>query len=136
MSEKPSKLTAQIILSCLPGYMSFIAAQFWLSFFMQELQKLPALTVALHLLPQAIAGLIYNVIAGSVLHRINNTLLLIMGSLTYIAANILLALMKADSPYWAFIFPSLILAVVGADFHFNVANVSILLFFTWQRYAV
>lgn len=103
--------------------MSFIAAQFWLSFFMQELQKLAPITVALHLVPQAIAGLIYNAIAGSVLHRINNTLLLVLGSSTYIGANVLLALMKPDSPYWAFVFPSLILSVVGADFHFNVANV-------------
>ena len=113
----------QIILSCLPGYMSFIAAQFWLSFFMQELQKLKPIIVAVHLLPQAIAGLIYNVIAGSVLHRINKTLLLAVGSGAYIASNVLLSLMKADSPYWAFIFPSLILGVVGADFQFNVANV-------------
>src|SRR5689334_2909858 len=114
--------------------MSFIAAQFWLSFFMQELQKLAPINVALHLLPQAIAGLIYNVIAGSVLHRINNTLLLVLGSCTYIASNVLLALMKPDSPYWAFIFPSLILAVVGADFHFNVANVSLLPFGQGRRH--
>ncbi|KAL2133539.1 hypothetical protein VTI74DRAFT_2192 [Chaetomium olivicolor] len=115
-----------IILSCLPGYMSFIAAQFWLSFFLQELQKLTPLNVAVHLLPQAIAGLIYNVIAGSVLHRINNTVLLAMGSLTYIASNVLLSTMKEDSPYWAFIFPALILGVVGADFHFNVANMYVM----------
>jgi Na+/melibiose symporter-like transporter len=104
--------------------MSFIAAQFWLSFFMQEVQRLTPITVAVHLLPQAIAGLIYNVIAGSVLHRINNTLLLVLGSSTYLASNVLLALMKPDSLYWAFVFPSIILAVVGADFQFNVANVS------------
>ncbi len=103
--------------------MSFIAAQFWLSFFMQELQKLAPIDVAVHLLPQAIAGLIYNVIAGSVLHRVNNTLLLVMGSCAYIASNVLLSVMEPDSPYWAFVFPSLILGVVGADFHFNVANV-------------
>ena len=103
--------------------MSFIAAQFWLSFFMQELQKLAPIDVAVHLLPQAIAGLIYNVIAGSVLHRVNNTLLLVMGSCAYITSNVLLSVMEPDSPYWAFVFPSLILGVVGADFHFNVANV-------------
>jgi hypothetical protein len=102
--------------------MSFMAAQFWLSLFMQELQKLTPINVALHLLPQAIAGLIYNVIAGSVLHRINNTFLLAMGSCAYVASNVLLSLMKLDSPYWAFIFPSIILCVVGADFQFNVAN--------------
>jgi predicted MFS family arabinose efflux permease len=112
-----------IMLTCLPGYMGFFSAQFWIAFFMQELQGLSALTVALHLLPQAIAGLIYNVIAGSVLHRINNTLLLAMGSVTYIASNVLFSLMRPESLYWAFVFPALILSVVGADFQFNIANV-------------
>ncbi|KAK3939888.1 major facilitator superfamily domain-containing protein [Diplogelasinospora grovesii] len=115
-----------IILACLPGNMGFIASQFWLSFFMQELQRLSPLDVAVHLLPQAIAGLAYNVIAGSVLHRINNTLLLAMGSVAYIASNVLMSLMKPDSMYWAFVFPALILSVVGADFQFNVANMYVM----------
>ncbi|KAK3307478.1 major facilitator superfamily domain-containing protein [Chaetomium strumarium] len=115
-----------IILSCLPGYMAFMAAQFWLSFLMQELQHLTPLMVAVHLLPQAIAGLVYNIIAGSVLHRINNTLLLVLGSGCYVASNALLAAMQADSPYWAFVFPSLVLGVVGADFQFNVANMYVM----------
>jgi Na+/melibiose symporter-like transporter len=104
--------------------MAFISAQFWLSFFMQEMQGLSPLDVAVHLLPQAIAGLIYNIIAGSLLHRVNNTLLLAIGSVTYVASNVLLSLMRPDSLYWSFVFPSLILSVVGADFQFNVANVS------------
>lgn len=104
--------------------MGFIPAQFWLSFFMQKVQRLEPLTVAVHILPQAIAGLTCNIIAGSVLHRINNTLLLVLGSCAYIVSNVLLAVMKPDSSYWGFIFPSLVLSVVGADFQFNIANVS------------
>ncbi|KAK3687372.1 major facilitator superfamily-domain-containing protein [Podospora appendiculata] len=115
-----------IILTCLPGFMSFISSQFWLSFFMQSLQKLSPLEVALHLLPQAIAGLIYNMIVGVLLHRVNNTLLLAIGSVAYVASNVLLSLMRPDSSYWAFVFPSLILSVVGADFQFNVANMYVM----------
>ncbi|KAK1752141.1 putative major facilitator superfamily protein [Echria macrotheca] len=114
-----------IILACLPGYMAFLSSNFWLAFFMQSLQHLSPLTVAVHLIPQAVAGLIYNIIAGSVLHRINNTLLVAVGSVSYTASNILLALMRPDSPYWGFVFPALILSVVGADFQFNVANVCV-----------
>ncbi|KAK4125915.1 MFS general substrate transporter [Parathielavia appendiculata] len=99
---------------------------FWLAFFMQELQRLSPITAAVQLLTQAIAGLIYNVIAGSVLHCINNTLVLALGSSTYVASNALMALMRPDSPYWAFIFPALILSVVGADFQFNVANMYVM----------
>ncbi|KAK3374481.1 major facilitator superfamily-domain-containing protein [Lasiosphaeria ovina] len=115
-----------IILACLPGYMSFISAQFWLSFFMQELQHLSPLDVAVHLLPQAIAGLIYNIIAGSILHRVNNTLLMAFGSLAYITANVLMSVMRPDSSYWRFIFPALIISVIGADFQFNVANMYVM----------
>ena len=105
--------------------MAFLSSNFWLAFFMQELQKLPPLQVAVHLIPQAVAGLAYNITAGSVLHRINHTLLLGMGSASYIASILLYALMKPASLYWAFVFPALVLSVVGADFHFNVANVKV-----------
>lgn len=46
------------------------------------------------------------------------------GALSYFAASLLLSLMGSDSNYWAFMFPALVLNVVGADFQFNVANVS------------
>jgi hypothetical protein len=91
--------------------MGFISVQFWLSLLMQELQGLSPLDVAVHLLPQAIAGLIWNVIAGSTLHRINNTLLLALAIVSYIVSNVLYSIMRPDSLYWAFIFPALILSV-------------------------
>ncbi len=110
------------------GFMAFTSASFWLAYFMQKVQGLPPLTVALHLLPQAVAGLIWNVVAGGILHRVNNTLIMAVGALAYVVANVLLCLMTAESSYWAFIFPYLVLCVIGADFQFNVANVSRLCF--------
>ncbi|KAK4192417.1 major facilitator superfamily domain-containing protein [Podospora australis] len=115
-----------IILSCLPGSMSFNAANFWLSLFMQRVQRVSPLMIAVYLIPQAVAGLAYNVIAGSILHSVNNTLLLAMGAVAYIASNVLYSLMRPDSLYWAFIFPALILSVIGADFQFNVANMYVM----------
>ena len=103
--------------------MSFTAASFWLAFFMQEVQGLEPLIIAVHFLPQAIAGLIWNVVAGSVLHRINNTLIMVVAALCYLVSTVLLSLTRPDSSYWAFMFPYLVLSVVGADFQFNVANV-------------
>lgn len=108
--------------------MSFQASSFYLAFFMQEIRGYDPLSVAVHLLPQAIAGLLWNVLIGYTLHRVNNTLIIAVGSLSYLAANILLSLMHADSSYWAFMFPALILNVVGADFQTNVSNVSYLPF--------
>lgn len=104
--------------------MAFQASSFYLAFFMQEVRGYDPLSVALHLLPQAIAGLVWNILIGLTLHKVNNTLIMGLGGLSYLAANILLSTMKADSSYWAFMFPALILNVVGADFQTNVSNVS------------
>ncbi len=108
--------------------MSFQATGFWIAFFMQQVQKLSTLNVAVRLLPMAIAGLAWNVLAGRILHKVNNTLLMIFGSVSYLAAALLFSFMEADSNYWAFIFPALVLNVAGADLQFNVANVSFLSF--------
>jgi nitrate/nitrite transporter NarK len=107
--------------------MSFSTSAFWLSFYMQNVLKFSALEVAIHLLPQAIGGILVNIIAGFVLHRVDNKLLTGIGALSYLGSVLLLALMKEGSSYWAFIFPSLLLSVIGADLQFNVANVSYIL---------
>jgi nitrate/nitrite transporter NarK len=104
--------------------MSFSTSAFWLSLYMQNVLKFSALKVAIRLLPQAIAGILVNIVAGFVLHRVDNKLLTGIGALSYLGSVLLLALMKEASSYWVFIFPSLLLSVIGADLQFNVANVS------------
>lgn len=103
--------------------MAFQSSAFWLALFLQQIQRRDPLDVALHLLPQTIAGLTWNIVAGLILHKANNTLLHGIGAVSYIIASLLLALMGPDSSYWAFTFPALIINVVGADFQFNVVNV-------------
>lgn len=104
--------------------MSFTSDGFWIAFYLQEVKQFSTLMVAVHLLPMAIAGLLWNIVAGHILHRVNNTLLMIGGSVCYVAASLLLSFMRPDTSYWAMMFPALILNVAGADFQFNVANVS------------
>jgi len=106
--------------------MAFLSSNFWVAFFMQDLQRLAPLDVAVRLIPQAVAGLFCNFVAGAILHRVNNTILITIGSASYVGSNVLLALMKPESSYWAFIFPSLILSVFGADFYFNVVNMYVM----------
>ncbi|PSS02279.1 major facilitator superfamily-domain-containing protein [Coniella lustricola] len=108
------------------GFMSFQATSFYLAYFMQEIRHWDALNIAVHLLPQVVAGLIWNVLIGHILHKVNNSLLMAAGSLSFLVANLLLSFMEAHSSYWAFIFPALILNVVGADFQFNVANMYVM----------
>lgn len=104
--------------------MAFTASGFWIAYYMQQLQQLSTLTVAVHLLPMAIAGLLWNVVASRILHAIDNTLIMAFGGACYLAASLLFAFMRPDSSYWAFIFPALVLNVAGADLQYNVGNVS------------
>lgn len=111
--------------------MAFTAASFWLAFFIQAYAGQSPLMVALYLLPQAIAGLLWNFIAGAILHKVNNQLIMLVGCVAYLAANLLLVFIPDDTSsaavwYWPFAFPALVLNVVGADFQFNVANMYIM----------
>lgn len=107
------------------GFMPFTTSAFLLSLYMQNVLRYSALTVAIHILPQAIGGILVNIVVALVLHRVNNKLPTGIGALAYLGSTHLLTTMKEGSSYWAFIFPSLVLSVIGADLQFNVANVSL-----------
>jgi hypothetical protein len=125
----------QVVLIVLFGFMSFGTSSFWLSLYMQNVLKYSPLEVAVRLLPQAIVGILVNVVAALVLHKINNKVLIGIGSIACFGSTLLLSVMEGEHAYWAFIFPSLILAVVGVDLQFNVANVSSLTLSRNQRFA-
>lgn len=108
------------------GFMAFPIAIFFISLFFQDVWLWSPLQVAVHLLPLAIMGILVNLFAGLVLHRISNKLLMYVGAAAYCVAFTLLALNRRTDIYWAFCFPAFILAVVGADLEFNVANMYVM----------
>ena len=99
---------------------------FFLALFLQKVRALSPLLVAVHLLPQVINGVLINIIAGLVMHRISNKFIISIGAVCYVIAFALLSIMHEDSSYWAFIFPALCLSVIGADFEFTVTNMYIM----------
>lgn len=105
------------------GFMGFSAVSFYLSLYLQEVKHLTALEITVRLLPMVCSGVLVNIICGLILHRINNKLLTGIGALAYTASFLILSFMKEDAIYWAYIFPAIILVVVGADIQFNVTNV-------------
>lgn len=124
VSSSTDCFSPQLIVIAVLGVMAFMSSNFWLSLLLQEVRHMDALEVAVQLLPQVIAGILWNVVAASTLHRIPNNILMAVGALAYVVGSVLLAVQDAHSSYWAFAFPSLVITVIGADFHFNVANVS------------
>lgn len=103
--------------------MCFTSSQFWLSIYLQEAKNVSPLHVAVYLIPQAVVGLAFNVVAGLMMDRVRNEYLMALGAICYIVGAALLANMKMDSSYWAFIFPALISMVIGVDLQQNIANV-------------
>ncbi|THY14882.1 putative transporter [Aureobasidium pullulans] len=122
MSIWRDKNFSLVMIVLLFGMMAFSVAEFFLALYMQEVWKWSPLTTAVHLLPMAIMGIIVNIVAGMIMHRVSNKALMLVGCFGYTIAFTLIAVNTFHSSYWAFCFPSFLLAVVGADLEFNVAN--------------
>ena len=80
------------------------------------------------MLPMFVCGVLANLIAALIQHKISNKLLMGIGASSYLVAFVLSAVQRSGDSYWAFSFLGLCFVVVGADFQFVVTNVSILLF--------
>ena len=81
-----------------------------------------------------VSGVIANIVAGAVLHKVSNKLLVGIGAASYFVACLLVAVQRSEDSYWAFAFPCLCLIVIGADFQFNVVNVSPFLQMSTDKY--
>ena len=122
---KDKNFSTVLSVLCL-GMMAFIPASFFVSLYFQNVDEFSPLQVALHLLPMAIVGILVNIIAAGVLHRVSNKVLVWVGTSSYGISMLLLAVNRASTSYWALYFPALVLIVVGADLQFNVANMYVM----------
>jgi hypothetical protein len=77
------------------------------------------------MLPMVVCGLAANLVAALIQHKVSNKLLVGIGAGAYLVSFILAAVQRYGDSYWAFTFPAFCICVVGADFQFIVANVSV-----------
>lgn len=83
---------------------------------MQIVRGYSTLSTAVHLLPATVSGAVVNYWAALLLHRVNNTLLLLAGCCGYLAGNLLFSFAAfPNTSYWAFIFTGQIFLVYGAE---------------------
>jgi MFS family permease len=122
---KDRNFTLLNVILCL-GFYGFSNNIFWLTLIWQRIDHCSPLEVALRLLPQAVGGLIVNLIAAMVMHRVSNKLLMIVGAVAYAISDSLLSAMPASSSWWAFTFPALVFSVIGADFEFTITNMYVM----------
>ncbi|KAJ5427481.1 Major facilitator superfamily domain general substrate transporter [Penicillium cf. griseofulvum] len=117
--------SAVVAVQCL-GEVGFSSTTFWLSLFFQNVRKDSAIKIALQLLPMVIGGIIVNVICALILHKVSNQVLMGVGTVAFTVAFLILSFLREEATYWAFIFPSLILIVIGVDVQYNVTNMYVM----------
>lgn len=115
----------QTLLSTLCTSVAFFSSLFWVSFFMQDIQRLNPLDLGVRFLPQAVTSVALSPIVGCWMHKIDNFLILIAAAVCQTGASVLLVFVRQDSSYFAFVFPSLILSTLSMDWVRNVGAVSI-----------
>lgn len=81
----------------------------------------PILTTA-YWVPQAVAGVLVNVVMAYTLHWIPGRILMLIATLAFTGSALIWSFIPLDALYWAFPFPAMILVVIGADIGYNVAN--------------
>ncbi|KAH8648159.1 major facilitator superfamily domain-containing protein [Tricladium varicosporioides] len=104
------------------GYMSFVTNQFWIPLYMQEIQHLAPLHIAVRMLPQAIAGIGWSYLAPILMQKLSGRVIMGIGGGAYLLGATLLVFIRPESSYWKFLFPAMVFTVVGADFQFIVSN--------------
>ncbi|KAK9480307.1 major facilitator superfamily-domain-containing protein [Lipomyces japonicus] len=105
------------------GYMSFTGVlNYYLPLYFQNIRNASAILTTAYMAPQAICGVLVNVIAALTLHIIPGQILMIIAMVSFTASAILWALQPIFLIYWAMAFPAICLSVVGADLVYNVSN--------------
>ncbi|KPI43987.1 Drug resistance protein [Cyphellophora attinorum] len=108
------------------GNLSFGGNLFWISLLWQRVERQKPLMVAVRLLPAGVGGIVVNAVAGLVMHKVSNKLLMVVGTASLVVASALWSATGPGLSYWALSFPALLCSVIGVDFQFTVTNMYVL----------
>ncbi|KAI1629683.1 MFS transporter [Exophiala viscosa] len=108
------------------GFYGFIGNTFWLTLMWQRIYHRSPLMIAVHLLPAGIGGILVNLIAAIIMHRVSNRLIMIVAAFSGAVSTALLSATSTSISYWALTFPSLLLAVLSQDLEFTVTNMYVM----------
>ncbi|KAI8943546.1 hypothetical protein NX059_001542 [Plenodomus lindquistii] len=108
------------------GFLGFPVFSFWIALYFQTELGFSALMTGVHMLPMVIFGLLANLVAALIQHKVSNKFLVGIGAVAMMVSFTLAAVQRKGDSYWAFSFPALCLCVIGVDFQFIVANMYVL----------
>lgn len=105
-------------------YWNLMAAELQLVQIFQDLFLWSPIKAALHFLPFGVTGTITATLAGSYGHLIPRRVLLVAGQLLMAVGIILFALADTEDKYWTYIFPGMIINMVGLALAYVGASVT------------
>lgn len=117
--------TLVVSILCL-GFYGFSGNLFWIALVWQRTNDESPLIVAVKLLPAAIGGILVNVTAALIMHKVSNKHIMYIAASALVAASALWSTISPSIPYWALSFPALVCSVIGADFQFTVTNMYVM----------
>ncbi|PNP74218.1 hypothetical protein FNYG_12267 [Fusarium nygamai] len=83
--------------------------------YFQNIMSASPLQVVAWYVPLGVAGLIFSIIEGFVLHLVPGRVLLIISGLGAVGSQLLIALIPPEGSYWAWVFPAVIFSTIGID---------------------
>lgn len=95
---------------------------FWQTLAYQRVFHDSSLEVAVKLLPAAVGGILVNVLAALIMHRVSNKILTIGAAFSAAVSSGLLSATSKEISWWALFFPAQLLAVLAIDLLFCVTN--------------
>lgn len=116
------KLAATYVIGCIT-WIGFIPIFYNATLWYQQVQGTGVIGAMLRFLPCTVSGIICNIIVAKIIHIFNNQLLICIGVGATGLANVLLAICKPESIYWAEAFNAMWLGVLGADFLMAVGSI-------------
>ncbi len=122
---KDRNFTLVVSILCL-GFYGFSGNLFWIALVWQRTNNESPLIVAVKLLPAAIGGVLVNVTAALIMHKVSNKHIMYIAASALVAASALWSAIAPSIPYWALSFPALICSVIGSDFQFTVTNMYVM----------
>lgn len=83
--------------------------------YFQDIMSASPLQVVGWYAPLGIAGLLFSVLEGFILHLVPGRILLIISGLGAVGSQLLLALVPVGGNYWAWIMPAMVFSTIGID---------------------
>ena len=114
-----------LIIMCI-GVGNFTATLFWVTIYMQNFWTGSAIHVAAYTLPAVVSGVLANIFAGMLLHKIPGRWIMAASCVILSVAFTLFGCNRLHNTYWSFIFPGLAIITWAVDLQFNVVNMYII----------